>query len=462
MIQIDSKIFPKFTGAYLVGGSIRDMLCGRTPLDYDVAVVGDPLEFARQVARNTGGRLIEIGKPGQTIIRVVGNENSIDISKAKEASIEDDLRARDFTINAMAFDLSSQRLIDPLKGQQDLKDKTIRMVSKDIYKRDPVRLLRAFRIAAAFQFEFDPQTEAAIETHAALIQQSAGERVREELFKMFHCSKSHPYLCRMADTGLLFAILPELSALKQCRQNRYHQFNAFDHTLRSFSHMEGLLIADPDQALLTIHGDPLVQKINTAQIPLLKLAVLLHDIGKPEVQTTDKDGILHFYDHERQGAPMAEAICKRLKCSKQDEETIGFLVRHHTRPLFLFTALHEQKAHPRAVTRFFIKCAAYIPDLLIVAAADMLGKEADKNKRSAAFMTFLNQLMVDFETDFKPRTSIARLLTGHDLQNEFGLKPSPLYQKILDRVEEERLSRNEMSRQEALALAKSLIAAEGK
>jgi hypothetical protein len=107
-----------------------------------------------------------------------------------------------------------------------------------------------------------------------------------------------------------------------------------------------------------------------------------------------------------------------------------------------------------------MKCAEHFPDLLIVAAADMLGKKAQPNERSTAFTAFLNQLMVDFENDFKPRTINPRLITGHDLTAEFELEPSPLFKKILARVEEEQLSRNDMTRREALALVKRLIAAE--
>ncbi|MCK5203391.1 MAG: hypothetical protein KAR15_05950, partial [Desulfobacterales bacterium] len=117
MIQIDTKIFPETPGAFIVGGSIRDMLCGRSPIDYDVAVLGDPVKFARQIESSTNGHRIEIGKPGRMIIRVVSEKNIIDISKTKEASIEKDLQARDFTINAMAYDLSSHRLIDPVGAQ---------------------------------------------------------------------------------------------------------------------------------------------------------------------------------------------------------------------------------------------------------------------------------------------------------------------------------------------------------
>jgi poly(A) polymerase len=455
MIQLDTKIFPETQGAFIVGGSIRDLLCGRSPVDYDVAVLGDPVKFARQIETSSNGRMVELGKPGQMIIRVVSEKNIIDVSSIKEASIEKDLQARDFTINAMAYDLSSNRLIDPVGAQHDLKNKTVRMVSKDIFKRDPVRLLRAYRIAAEFQFEIEPQTKAAIQKHAALIQQSAGERVRAEFFKMLQCAGFHPYLSQMANSTLLFAFLPELAALKQCRQNRHHQFNVFDHTLHAFFHLEALL--GPNQKLLIADGEPAAHQIAEPQIPLLKFSILLHDVAKPAVQTVDRDGKRHFYGHERQSAQVAEAICQRLKCSKQDTEKIRFLVRQHVRPRFLFTALHEQKAGPRAVTRFFMKCAEYIPHLLIIAAADMLGKETHPGERSTAFLTFLNQLMVDFQTNFKPRTSGLRLISGHDLTTEFGLEPSPLFKKILARVEEERLSRSGMTRQEAFNLVRKLI-----
>ena len=457
MIHIDPKIFPKSRGAYIVGGAIRDILCGRAPLDYDVAVATDPAGFALRLANNIGGRPVEIGKAGQEIIRVVAKETIIDISRLKGTSIEDDLQARDFSINAMAYDLFANQLIDPFGGQPDLARKTIRMVSKRIFIDDPVRLLRAFRMAAVLQFGIESHTKAAIEKHAGLIQQSAGERVREELFKMLQSAKSHAYLGQLAHTGLLFVILPELSALKQCRQNRFHQFDVFAHTLRAYCHLEKFLDSGPDQALLTVKSAPLAHRIPESRRPLLKFSILLHDIAKPAVQTTDPDGNLHFYGHERQGAQMTEAICKRLKCSTRDADSVCFLVRHHTRPLSLFRALQTQDANPRAITRFFIKCAEHTDALLMCAAADMLAKEKEPKDRSRAFIKFANQLLAEFETDFKPRKSLPPLITGDDLINIFGLKPSPLFKKILDGVEEERLSKSEMSKQEALALVKRLI-----
>jgi len=455
MVQIDTKIFPKTPGAFIVGGSIRDMLCGRSPTDYDVAVLGDAQKFARRVKINTNGRLVKIGKPGRMILRVIGESNIIDISEINKGTIEEDLRARDFTINAIAYELSTQQLIDPLAGRQDLKHGTIRMVSQAIFSQDPIRLLRAYRMAAAFQFEIQSQTKEAIKKQAALIRHSATERVREEFFKLLQCARAHPYLCQMVDTGLLFHVLPELLALNQCPQNRYHQLNAFEHTLDAFYHLEELL--ETNLKRLQIKTRPMADKIEANQVPLLKFSMLLHDIGKPDVQKMDAEGTLHFYDHERHGAKMAKVICRRLKCSNRDTDAIYFLVRHHMRPLFLFTALQQQKATPRALTRFFMKCAANIPALLILSAADMLGKEKQQGERSLAFINFIKQLMVDFENDYKLKSAAPPLITGYDLINEFGLKPSPLFKKILHFVEIERLSRSDLTRQEAVAMVRRLI-----
>ncbi|MDX1709194.1 MAG: HD domain-containing protein, partial [Desulfobacterales bacterium] len=457
MIRIDPKIFPKTPGAFLVGGSIRDMLCGRTPTDYDVAVLGDPLAFARLIGKRTNGHVIKIGKADQMIIRVVSDEAIVDIAQVKDASIENDLRARDFTINAMAFDLWSQQMVDPINGQRDLHRRTIRMVSDDIFDQDPVRLLRAYRIGAQFEFEIDATTIAAIEKNALLIRQSAGERVRDELFKMLQCGRSHSYLCQMAESDLLFALVPELADLKNCRQNRHHQFSAFDHTLRAFSHLEKMLAPMPKSAPAV--GAHLARHIAKGQIPLVKFSMLLHDIGKSSTQTADREGRLHFYGHERRSAQMAESICQRLKCSKRSGDTIHFLVRHHTRPRHLYGALREQNASSGALTRFFMKCGAYLSELLVMAAADTLGKTLKPDRQSAAFITFLGQLLFDYENDFRPRSSEPRLMTGQDLIIDFGLKPSPLFSTILNRVEEERLSKPEMTREQAVALVKKLIKA---
>jgi len=210
MLNFDPNIFPKTEGAYIVGGSLRDLFLDQSPSDFDIAVLGDAEQFAREIALNTHGHMVELGKHDQRIIRIVSDDKIYDISPVTGTSIEKDLEKRDFTINAMAYNLYSGKVTDNFGGMDDLFNKKIRMVSKGVFRNDPVRLLRAFRIGASMNFEIDPQTESIIGQDAGLIRNSAGERIRTELFKMFQIPRSHHYLCIMADTGLLFEIFPEL------------------------------------------------------------------------------------------------------------------------------------------------------------------------------------------------------------------------------------------------------------
>ncbi|MBW2589648.1 MAG: CCA tRNA nucleotidyltransferase, partial [Deltaproteobacteria bacterium] len=158
MIQFDSTIIsdiisditPYVKDAYLVGGSVRDLLLGKSPSDYDIAVIENPKKFAEKIAEKTSGRIVEMGKPGQMIFRVVSKNNIFDISSISGSFIDDDLFDRDFTINALAFDLSSGKIIDCMNSLQDIADRNIRMVSKAVFQKDPIRLIRAYRIGAAF------------------------------------------------------------------------------------------------------------------------------------------------------------------------------------------------------------------------------------------------------------------------------------------------------------------------
>ncbi|MBW2411946.1 MAG: CCA tRNA nucleotidyltransferase, partial [Deltaproteobacteria bacterium] len=179
MMEQLATIFPKIRGAYLVGGSIRDHLLGKVPVDYDLAVMQDPLEFGRRIASQMPGHLVEIGKPGQMIVRLISGEMSVDISVIEGKTISEDLQRRDFSINAMAYELASGKFIDEVGGQQDLERKVIRMLSPRAFVNDPVRLLRAFRLAAGLEFSIEPATLAAIAQHAGLIRTSARERIKD-------------------------------------------------------------------------------------------------------------------------------------------------------------------------------------------------------------------------------------------------------------------------------------------
>lgn len=455
MIQFNSKIFPQTKGSYIIGGSIRDLLLGRIPTDYDIAVTENPEKYAKKIAANTTGHLVEMGKPGQTIIRVVSGGNIFDITSLNGKSIEDDLKKRDFTINAMAYALSSGEIIDCLGGLRDLADKKIRMVSKNVFRKDPIRLIRAYRIGACLDFEIESQTVSLIRENADLIQNSAGERIRVELFKMLGTSKSYYYLSQMADAGLLMALFPDLGRLIGCLQNRHHHYDVFEHTMKAYYHLETIL-NDPGK-LLPDTSSQIRQCIDEDRTALLKCAILLHDIGKPLVKTLDKRGESHFYGHAQKSADMAQKIGKSLKFANREKRFIDFIIRNHIKPLFLFAAHEKNKLAWKGLTRFFIKCGNNTPLLLLHTLADIKAKQKQLNQRNKTFISFVKELIYDYFYSYKPRSKKPPLITGYDLIHTFGLTPSPEFKTILNLVEEAKLTNKVNSRSEALALVEGFI-----
>lgn len=454
MIKLNSDIIPTGADGYIVGGSIRDILLGRSPTDYDVAVPGNPAKFAARVAAKTGGHLVEFGKAGLQILRVVSPRYVVDVAPMSGPTIESDLHQRDFTIDALAYHLSSGKLIDPLNGRADLSLKQVRMVSNGIFNKDPIRLLRAFRIAALLGFKIEAHTAAAIREGAAHIQQSAGERIRTELFTLFEAPQSYPYIAQMADAGLLFAIFPEMTALRGCRQNGHHVHDVFDHTLQSYRYLERLIREFSMPLPASEMNADAFMAAGTAG--MLKCAALLHDIGKPPARTVAADGRVHFYGHAPKSADMADSIGSRLKFSRRQRQFLDAIIRNHLRPLSLYTARRNNGLTPRSLARFYVTCGDSTPFLLLHAMADIQAKKNDP--ANADFNPFVRDLLQRYFTVFKPLQANPPLITGADLIKKFNLPPSPRFKKILAAVEEARLSQQLTTRKEALQLVEDILA----
>jgi len=257
----------------------------------------------------------------------------------------------------MAYSLSSGKIIDCTGGMKDIADKKIRMVSNTAFEKDPVRLIRAYRIGASLNFEIDTNTVSAIRKNAKLIKNSAGERIRSEFLRILQT-----FISQMADTGLLFAIFPELGKLKGCIQNRFHQYDVFEHTMKAFYHLENIL------------NNKITHSIDENTASLLKFAILLHDTGKPLVKKTDNEGNVRFYGHSKKGAEITKEISSRLKLSTKEKYFVDFIIRNHIDPLHLFIAKSKGTLTNKGITRFFIKCGDNTPYLLLHSIADMKGK----------------------------------------------------------------------------------------
>jgi tRNA nucleotidyltransferase/poly(A) polymerase len=455
ILPIDTNIFPQKKGVYIVGGSIRDLLCGRTPIDYDLAVTNVPDRFARSLASRTAGHVVEFGKHGHTILRVITGNDYFDIMPLNGESIEDDLHRRDFTINALALEVSSGNLIDPTGGRQDLAAKKVRMVDRDVFRNDPVRLLRAYRMAATFDFTIDKDTEAAISQDADLIRKSAAERIREELFKILNSAGSHAQLALMAHSGLLFSVFPELSQLKNCRQGDKQSVNLFEQTLDAYGHLEKLLYSRDQK--LPEPGNRLLEDMHSARAILLKWAVLLQHIGQPSARTDTAGETLHFGGHAAHSAAVALEICQRLRFSRRQSDTIEFIIRHHLEPFFLFNARRDKAPDDRAFIRFFMRCGDHTPDILLHALSGFMGRWDQEDPSIPSFSEFVTAGIDCYYSILRPRASTPPPLNGNDLIKEFGLKPSAAFKQILKALEEEHLARKNLTREQALELVEKML-----
>lgn len=452
-----ARLLPAREGVYLVGGCVRDLLINQPPADYDLAVSGAPEAYAHLLAAKFGGRPIAIGPDRHRLFRVVAGGRIFDLSPLVGGSIEEDLENRDFTINAMAFDLAGQNLVDPLDGLQDLHARVLKMASPRAFVNDPLRQLRAFRLAAQFGCRIEADTLAAVQAMTGTIQTCAGERIRTEFFKLLAFNGSTQFIAQMADCGLLFEIFPELARLTGCRQNEHHSFDVWTHTLAACRQLENYLDpVAPDE-----RSAPIQQAVahvrRHEQVGLLKMALLLHDVGKPATRSADAGGKVHFYGHGRRGAVLAADICNRLKCSRAESKYIGTVVRQHNRPLSLYLLQARNRLSDRAVTRFFMHCTDLAPPILLHAIADYAGKRSVPGEDLKTYVRFVESLLAHYFDTYTKRQAEPGLLTGRDLIAHFGLVPSPLFKKLLEKVETARLADEIQDRQQALDLVSTLL-----
>ncbi len=328
--------------------------------------------------------------------------------------VEDDLVRRDFTINAIAYDVRSQHLIDPLNGQDDIKKCRIRMVYDDSFKDDPLRMLRAIQFAARFVFTIEPNTYDAIVRNVSLVKSVSPERIAEELNKLLTLAREPSVGFRlMQQTGMLRELLPELDDCVGVDQpGPYHMFDVFEHTLH------------------TIDAAP--QRLR------LRLAALFHDVNKPQARRLTDTGAT-FYGHEVTGARTAKNVMKRLRYSNDMIDDVCTLVERH-----MFTTGVTDKGLRRLVKRVGVDI---IFDLLDLRRADIQAQgrggtweDVDQFERN-----------IREELARKPPFSISDLaLDGHDLMRMFDLLPGPKVGAILDHLLESVLDNPEHNSREKL------------
>ena len=459
--------------SYLIGGLVRDMRLGRDTADIDIAVSADALEIAPKVATALGGKYVlldEVNRIGRVVLSSKDTKWELDFSTI-EGSIEQDLARRDFTIDAMAIELEtafqSPVLIDPFQGFDDLRQGIIRVVAETAFPSDPVRLLRAVRLAAELDFRIESQTETLIQRYSHLIASVAGERVREELLRLLVIPRSGQLLTYLDELGLLTAMFPELVQTKGAEQPKEHFWDVFHHSIQTVAAVdfllrqgdweyadEEVLSAVPWSAELRRHFDQEVSHGSTRK-SLLKLAALLHDLAKPQTKTIEESGRIRFLGHAKEGATIATDILERLRFSTKEIKLVEVAVRYHLRPTQMS---HEELPSRRAIYRYFRDAGETGIDILFLSLADHLatrGKQLDLAKWQEHVQMVVYVLARHFEEE--SLTVPPKLIDGHDLMDKFGLSPGPKVGEILEAVREAQAAGEVTTREEAFAYIEHLL-----
>jgi len=454
---------------YIVGGFIRDWFLGRQTNDIDIAVDGDALNIAEEMAKSLGGKFVlldEVNNIARVVVVEKGQQWHLDFSSFC-GDIKSDLARRDFTINAMAVELGQLgadmevKLIDPFSGKEDLKSRAVRAVSEQIFEADAARLLRAVRLAAELGFTIETKTEGLIRHYSQSITKVPGERVREELLRLLSLPRAAHYLRYLDDISLLLPLIPELAESKGVEQPTVHFWDVFDHSLQTVATVEFLLREDDweygnEDMLTTVPwSDAIAQHLSqevskgSTRKALLKLGGLFHDIAKPRTKSVNDAGRAHFYGHTRQGADMAAAILGRLRFSNKETSLVKSLVYHHLRPVQMSHS--RELPTQRAIYRYFRDTDAAGIDILFLALADYLASRGPlvNMEEWKGHCQLVSYILTEHEKQ-QAKVLPVKLVNGHDLINIFGLTPGPLIGELLALVGEAQASGELTTREEAL------------
>jgi tRNA nucleotidyltransferase/poly(A) polymerase len=448
---------------YLVGGSVRDMLLQRDIADYDLAVDGDPDLLAEQSADTLGVRAVRLGREPKTVYRLAFENRIMDLCAIEGPDIMADLARRDLTVNAMAVALSdtsgSDLLLDPFDGRNDLKNRVARFISEPNVLADPVRMLRLFRFSACLGLVPDSESLDMVRRHADKIRQSAGERLGEEFMHMLSAENAYPFVASMLETGLLEAMLPEMTPLRGVGQGDNHHLDVLHHTLAVLEHLEAILSESdkywPD------HIDEIREYLaRDDKIRLLKLTALLHDLGKPASRVEETSGKVHFHGHEKTGLEPAGRVMERLRQGNDVRAFVNLLIRHHLRLFYLLETHEEGRLTSRAVHRLGRDLGNDVWGLVIHSLADAqgtLGPERMEHGGPEAFAEFTNVFMIELKHQKERLSTGPPLINGNELMDALNIPPGPLLGRLLAAVEEARATGQISDKDQAIALAGRIL-----
>ncbi|MEX2224600.1 MAG: HD domain-containing protein [Candidatus Rokuibacteriota bacterium] len=443
---------------WLVGGALREILSGRPAADLDLAVGGGALDLGRRLADRLDAAFVVLDA-GRGAGRLVGRAGdlSLDLVDLRAPTLAGDLRARDFTVNALAVSigdllrLGHAEIVDPTGGLGDLAARIVRPCGPAAMVDDPLRALRGVRLAMREGWRLDPDAETAIAAAAPLVATVAPERLRDELVAMLAEPPAAAGLRALDRLGVLPVLLPESLAMRMTTQSPPHRFDVWEHSLRAVEGVDALLadleaLAPWGPALREHLGEALGDGLTRREA--LKLAALLHDVSKPETRTQDGDRI-RFIGHDEVGARRTGDIARRFRLSRRAGQVIERLVAEHLRPMHLAQAGEITR---RARLRFFRALGSEARDVLLLALADAaaLTGASPLAVWAGAGGDVVRTLMAGMEEE-AVAAAAAALLRGEDVMAAFGLPPGPAVGRLLALAREAQALGLVSTREEALA-----------
>jgi len=424
--------------AWIVGGAVRDAALGREVADLDLAVA-DPAAAARAIAGELGEHAFELSAEFGTW-RVVARERGwqLDATVLRGDGIDADLAERDFTIGAVAVPLAGGEPIDPHGGLVDLERGMLRAVRGDSFAADPLRLLRAARLAAELGLEIDPGTLALARASAPRAADPAGERQLTELRQLLGGPEPLRGLALLDELGLTAVVLPELESLRGVEQGPNHHLDVHGHTLAVLEHtleVESDLdrfAGERAPEVAALLAEPLADELSRGTA--LRFGALFHDIGKPATQA-EYNGFIGFRGHDRVGAEIIDGICDRLRASRRLTQHLRALALHHLRLGFL---IPEAPLPPRKVHEYLRATEPVAVDVTLLTVADRLSARGAgplaRPEMVQAHLDLARQMIgaaLDWRRDGPPEP----LLRGDELAAELGIDQGPELGELLSELE---------------------------
>ncbi|MGH7318630.1 MAG: HD domain-containing protein [Candidatus Rokuibacteriota bacterium] len=445
--------------AWLVGGAVRDALLGFPVRDLDLTLPAGSLGAARRLADRLGAAFVPLSEP-HGIARVVVREpvpTLIDLADFRGPTLEADLAGRDVTVNALAVGLGdllrgATSVADPTGGLADLAARRLRACAVTAFHDDAIRILRLLREASALGFTVEPETEQLARDAVPRLATVAAERVRDELTRLLGLPASAATVRRADAWSVARTLVPETAPMRATTQSAPHRFTVWEHSLRALEALEALL---EDPSFLAPHDGRVVAHLTESlgsgltRREVLKVAVLLHDVAKPETRSVDPDGRVRFTGHDRLGADRVAAIAARLRWPGPAARVIEQLVRQHLRPMHLGML---DAISPRARYRFFRDVGDEVPDLVCLTIADAAG--TDGRSPAAVYRgatRILLESLLAGQTEAAREAAVPPLLRGGDVMAAFALPPGPEVGRLLRQAREAQALGLVQTREEALA-----------